>query len=327
MTSLYSSRISGWEDLSDHCSIDTFSRKKNRYHNLHHSHTHSQIISLPNSPTSTMMMFDELMDFDALFKEFSTVAEDILPLVTESVNLNRKHSSLLNDDYDPPPAAAAAAAEPAAEPSSKRLRRSSSRRIECKARGLSKNHNSSNAYLEIKADATHGLLLSCSHPECADSDRRFRYCQGKKFEVCDVNECMAVSTTKCLTVATLLYFTLLYFSLWYTSCKAKLPEATWTRTNPIFQAADKRSRWGVQLLHSSHYYRCTKLSTLQRAAANNNEQRPNSSYQVQGTRNVQQPHFGQCVFGNCCRCTSWFASKLLTSRMCRFRSKVSVLSR
>jgi hypothetical protein len=50
------------------------------------------------------------------------------------------------------------------------------RRIPCKARGMSNKHNSDTAFLDIPADAPHGLLLSCSHPECAESGRKFRYC-------------------------------------------------------------------------------------------------------------------------------------------------------
>ena len=139
---------------------------------------HHSLLSLP---ISTMMMLGELMNFDALFTEFMAVTEDPFPLITESCV--RKHS-LLHDyvspsesplkrmlyDYDSP-----------SEPPLKRMRTSSSRRITCKARGLSNDHNSDNAYLEITADAPHGLLLSCSHKECTDSDRRFRYCKGKKF--------------------------------------------------------------------------------------------------------------------------------------------------
>jgi hypothetical protein len=52
------------------------------------------------------------------------------------------------------------------------------RRVVCKARGLSKKHNADTAYFEIQANAPHGLLLSCSHPECMASGRKFRYCQG-----------------------------------------------------------------------------------------------------------------------------------------------------
>jgi hypothetical protein len=50
------------------------------------------------------------------------------------------------------------------------------RRIPCKARGMSKKHNSDTAFLDVPADAPHGLLLSCSLPECGESGRKFRYC-------------------------------------------------------------------------------------------------------------------------------------------------------
>lgn len=57
---------------------------------------------------------------------------------------------------------------------------SSSLRITCKARGLSRGHNADNAYIEIPSDAPHGMPLFCSHPECASSGRKFRYCKGEK---------------------------------------------------------------------------------------------------------------------------------------------------
>lgn len=63
-------------------------------------------------------------------------------------------------------------------PSSKKPRRY--RRIPCKARGiLSASHNSNTAFFDIPLDASHGMLLSCSHPECSGSGRRFRWCNGK----------------------------------------------------------------------------------------------------------------------------------------------------
>jgi hypothetical protein len=49
-------------------------------------------------------------------------------------------------------------------------------RMPCKARGMSTKHNSDTAFLDIPVDAPHGFLLSCSHPECTESGRRFRYC-------------------------------------------------------------------------------------------------------------------------------------------------------
>jgi hypothetical protein len=58
------------------------------------------------------------------------------------------------------------------------VKRAYKRRVVCKARGLSKKHNADTAYFEIQANAPHGLLLSCSHPECMVSGRKFRYCQG-----------------------------------------------------------------------------------------------------------------------------------------------------
>lgn len=57
--------------------------------------------------------------------------------------------------------------------------RVSCRRVPCKARGLSINHNQETAFLEIPENATHGMLLCCSHPDCARSGRRFRFCTGE----------------------------------------------------------------------------------------------------------------------------------------------------
>jgi hypothetical protein len=49
-------------------------------------------------------------------------------------------------------------------------------RVPCKARGVKNDHNARNAYIEIPANPSHGLLLVCSHAECVSSGRRFRYC-------------------------------------------------------------------------------------------------------------------------------------------------------
>jgi hypothetical protein len=51
------------------------------------------------------------------------------------------------------------------------------RYISCKARGLSKSHNT--AFIEIPRDVQHGRELYCSHVECTYSGRKFRYCAGK----------------------------------------------------------------------------------------------------------------------------------------------------
>lgn len=58
------------------------------------------------------------------------------------------------------------------------------RRISCKARGMSAKHNSDTAFFDVPVDAPHGMLLSCSHAECAGSGKRFRYCVGKLVCVC-----------------------------------------------------------------------------------------------------------------------------------------------
>jgi hypothetical protein len=52
-------------------------------------------------------------------------------------------------------------------------------RIPCRARCLSHQHNRETAYIEIPRYAPHGMLLQCSHKECSQSGRRFRYCYGK----------------------------------------------------------------------------------------------------------------------------------------------------
>lgn len=62
--------------------------------------------------------------------------------------------------------------------SSKRLR-GSCRRIPCRARGMSTKHNIDTAFFDVPSDAPHGMLLSCSHPECVASGKRFRFCVGK----------------------------------------------------------------------------------------------------------------------------------------------------
>jgi hypothetical protein len=52
-------------------------------------------------------------------------------------------------------------------------------RIPCRARCLSYQHNRETAYIEIPRHAHHGMLLQCSHKECSQSGRRFRYYYGK----------------------------------------------------------------------------------------------------------------------------------------------------
>ena len=53
------------------------------------------------------------------------------------------------------------------------------RRIPCRARSLSIQHNGESAYFDVPRDAPHGMPLNCSHEECINSGRRFRYCNGK----------------------------------------------------------------------------------------------------------------------------------------------------
>lgn len=47
----------------------------------------------------------------------------------------------------------------------------------CKARSVPENHNAETAYFDIPADIEHGCTLICSHPQCAASGRRFRFCK------------------------------------------------------------------------------------------------------------------------------------------------------
>jgi hypothetical protein len=60
----------------------------------------------------------------------------------------------------------------------KPLKRNCIRRVVCKARGLSRQHNPDTAFFEIPPNAPHGMLLTCSQEECKESGRKFRYCQG-----------------------------------------------------------------------------------------------------------------------------------------------------
>lgn len=58
-------------------------------------------------------------------------------------------------------------------------RNARSRRLPCKARGMGDSHTSATAFFDIPAGLQHGAVLACSHPACAGSGRRFRYCQGE----------------------------------------------------------------------------------------------------------------------------------------------------
>eukprot|EP00521_Asterionellopsis_glacialis_P010043 CAMPEP_0195288914 /NCGR_PEP_ID=MMETSP0707-20130614/5392_1 /TAXON_ID=33640 /ORGANISM="Asterionellopsis glacialis, Strain CCMP134" /LENGTH=387 /DNA_ID=CAMNT_0040348843 /DNA_START=257 /DNA_END=1420 /DNA_ORIENTATION=+ len=61
------------------------------------------------------------------------------------------------------------------------------RRLPCKARNVPEDHNVITAYFDIPADIEHGALLICSHPECARSGRRFRYCASCSIPVAKRN--------------------------------------------------------------------------------------------------------------------------------------------
>lgn len=58
-----------------------------------------------------------------------------------------------------------------------------SRRLPCKARGMGDSHTTTTAFFDIPHDLKHGAVLACSHRLCANSGRRFRYCQGKNQNV------------------------------------------------------------------------------------------------------------------------------------------------
>jgi hypothetical protein len=109
---------------------------------------------------------------DTFFNELKEVAEGPLyPQVTTVAYPTEppqtKHPLPVEDEEDA-----------SMQPPSKRVRTSSDQfiRIPCKARAMSKKHNFDTAFLDVPIDAPHGLLLSCSHPECAESGKKFRYC-------------------------------------------------------------------------------------------------------------------------------------------------------
>lgn len=49
-------------------------------------------------------------------------------------------------------------------------------RFPCKARGVTDNHNARTAYIDVPPTAGHGSIVICSHPACASSGRKFRFC-------------------------------------------------------------------------------------------------------------------------------------------------------
>lgn len=66
-------------------------------------------------------------------------------------------------------------------PSSLQLETSTPTRYPCKARNVAPDHNNDTAYLELPANPCHGHQLYCSHRECKESGRAFRWC-----EVCQI---------------------------------------------------------------------------------------------------------------------------------------------
>jgi hypothetical protein len=97
-------------------------------------------------------------------------------------------------------------------------------RIPCRARSLSKHHNSETAYFDIPLHAPHGMQLACSLTECIQSGRRFRYCQGKIGTLISHpgDDCkkMISNETRTSTYA--------FYSLQNTGCEAKLCQTTWS---------------------------------------------------------------------------------------------------
>lgn len=82
----------------------------------------------------------------------------------------------------PPPSASDAAGvfvSPPPLPQEARL--AGHRRMPCRARSVPVGHTPQTAYLSIPPDAPHGMVLMCSHPHCAASGKRFRFCA-----VCDI---------------------------------------------------------------------------------------------------------------------------------------------
>lgn len=66
-------------------------------------------------------------------------------------------------------------------PSSSKAETSTPTRYPCKARNVAPDHNNDTAYLELPANPCHGHQLYCSHRECKESGRAFRWC-----DVCQI---------------------------------------------------------------------------------------------------------------------------------------------
>lgn len=112
---------------------------------------------------------DPLLLNEELSTDFSLMLSELGPRVTDDDDDARGKRRLFSTQH----------AEP---PSSSKRTKLAYRRVRCKARGMSESHNSDTAYFEIPANAPHGLLLCCTHPECQASNRKFRFCKGKFFE-------------------------------------------------------------------------------------------------------------------------------------------------
>jgi len=50
------------------------------------------------------------------------------------------------------------------------------RRFPCKARNMPPSHREGSAFIEVPENATHGLLLACSHPACSGNGAKKRFC-------------------------------------------------------------------------------------------------------------------------------------------------------
>jgi hypothetical protein len=60
-------------------------------------------------------------------------------------------------------------------------------RFPCRARGVTDTHNARSAFIAIPSTVAHGTDLICSHPICAASGRRFKYCATCKIPVAKRN--------------------------------------------------------------------------------------------------------------------------------------------
>ena len=109
------------------------------------------------------------------------------------------------------------------------------RRIPCRARSLSIQHNGESAYFEVPHDAPHGMQLNCSHEECINSGRRFRYCNGKY----GLHESCLTFLFAMIKISHLCLSFFYNFSLRVASCQKKFRQATRTWPGKLSQGASR----------------------------------------------------------------------------------------